>query len=623
MTEIRSGSVTVSVGTAPYQVAFGQGPVDQMIESGSTLALEVQFTPQTPVSVLLLWDDPAVPTRLILDVESIPKIDLNVKDISGRSLIVFPENSLGTANLIVSVSIEDPFHGTNVRMVSLNLTNSSGGFLLVNAPMNLTSSVEHPFHLGYELPIAVPSGVFNITVSVRDIADRTFLATRSITVTRFHTLVIILVDGQRRPLPHLNVSVITAGTLLDEVTTNSSGTAIVSVPSTRIIGPLTLQVSSGGQVVVSRLVESESDTTIQLEVPLYDWNIVVRYQGLNIPTSGARVFLYLDGTMVASATTDLNGIARFVSVPLGSYQVVVNSTLASDDFLNVTHSAEPSETSLELPLVDLSSLSRITATTMLMLAAIAVVAVFGVIAVARHRKKAPMSRHAAELLGGAIPESSVILLVGPSGTGKSILLQNILADLLELDRRCVYVSNAELPSNVRKQLDRMGMKVQDYEKEKKLKFIDAYSGETGKLSGEEYSTPSPNDLTALGIQLTYCIDELGGKADVFLDSLTPILTSGNAERGLEFVRYYGARVAKSGGAFLCVATTATESKTLSRLEEVSDCVLQIERSTGVRNVVGRLLVKKARGADHEREWVGFRITSKGRIEFVSLPSDIR
>jgi KaiC/GvpD/RAD55 family RecA-like ATPase len=167
----------------------------------------------------------------------------------------------------------------------------------------------------------------------------------------------------------------------------------------------------------------------------------------------------------------------------------------------------------------------------------------------------------------------------------------------------------------------MGLKVKDYEKEKKLKFIDAYSGETGTLSGEEYSTPSPNDLTALGIQLTHCIDELGGKADVFLDSLTPILSSGSAERGLEFVRYYGARVTKSGGAFLCVATTAIESTVLSRLEEASDCVLQIERSTEVRKVVGRLLVKKARGVEHEREWVGFRITSKGRIEFVSLPSN--
>ena len=614
--EIRSGSVTIAVATVPYLVDFGQGPVDYTVKAGSTLRLVVQFSAPTPVPVLLLWDDIAVATRLLLKVESVPKIDLSVKDISGRPSAVFPENPVGIAKLIASVSIEDPFHGTNVRMVSLNLTNSSGGFLVMNAPMNLTSHSEDPFRLEYELPIAVPSGVFNVTASVRDIADRTFLATREITVTRFHTLVLMLVDGQGRPLPNLNVSVVAAGALLEEVSSDSSGTAIVNVPPTQVVGPLTLQVRNGRQLIVLRSVESESDAVLQLQVPLYDWSIAVRYQGVNIPASGAGVCLYLNGTMVASAMTDLNGMARFVSVPLGSFQVTVNSTFGSKDFFNVTHSAAASETNLELP-----PLSGITATTMLALAAIALIAVFGVVAATRRKMKAPRFRHVAELIGGAIPQSSIILLVGPSGAGKSTLLQNILTDLLELDRHCVYVSNAELPSNIRKQLVRMGLKVKDYEKEKKLKFIDAYSGETGTLSGEEYSTPSPNDLTALGIQLTYCIDELGGKADVFLDSLTPILSSGSAERGLEFVRYYGARVTKSGGAFLCVATTAIESIVLSRLEEASDCVLQIERSTEVRNVVGRLLVKKARGVEHEREWVGFRITSKGRIEFVSLPSN--
>ena len=208
------------------------------------------------------------------------------------------------------------------------------------------------------------------------------------------------------------------------------------------------------------------------------------------------------------------------------------------------------------------------------------------------------------------------MIVGPSGSGKSVLLQNILADLLQLDRHCVYASNAELPSNIRGALARMGLKAGTYEKGNALRFIDAYSGETGAVSSEEHSVRSPRDLTALGIQLTSCIEELGGKADVFLDSLTPIASPGSSEHALEFVRYYGARITKSGGTFLYVATTATEPALLSQLEEASDCVLQTERLSGMGKTIGRLLVKKARGIEHARGWVGLKITSKGRIEFI-------
>ncbi len=633
VTEIRSVSVTIPVAAAPYQVQLGLGSVDYTAQAGSALRFEVQFVPLTPVPVHLLWDDAAVSTRLLLEAESIPKIDLNVKDASGKSSIIFPENVVGVADLTISVSVEDPFHGTNIRTVSLNVTDSSRRFLIMNTPMNLTSHTETPFRLGYEFSISLPIGVFNITASVLDAVGRTFLAAKEITVAKFHTMVLMLVDGQQRPIANLNVSLTADGSLLEEVTTNSSGIAIAPMPSNVSIAPI-LEVTFKGLVILSRPVDPKSSMLV-IVVPLYDWNIYAKYQGVGIPASGVGIRLYLNGTLVASATTDVSGAARFASVPLGSYKVTISSAFGSWDY-NVTHSAESTGTSLGISMASIIlsivsiilsgypiSVDGVTISLPLILfaMAIAIVAVFALIAVTRRRRKAPKFRHAANLLGGAIPQASVILVEGPSGTGKSILLQNVLADLLDSGRHCVYVSNAELPSNIRKQLDRMGLKVQDYEKGRRLRFIDAYSGETGKLSGEEYSTPSPNDLTALGIQLTHCVDELGGKADVFLDSLTPILSSGDAERGLEFVRYYGARVAKSGGTFLCAATAAIESRALSRLEEASDCVLQIESSSGVPNVIGRLRVKKARGANHERQWVGLKITSKGRIEFVSLPND--
>jgi KaiC/GvpD/RAD55 family RecA-like ATPase len=213
------------------------------------------------------------------------------------------------------------------------------------------------------------------------------------------------------------------------------------------------------------------------------------------------------------------------------------------------------------------------------------------------------------------------MIVGSSGSGKTLLLQNVLADTLRLGRRCVYVSNSELPSNIRDRLKKMGVDVERCQNENMLRFIDAYSGGTGLLSSEKHSVASPRDLTALGMQITRCLEEVGGVGDVFFDSLTPIATAEDSSQAFNFVEYYGARIAKSGGTFLYVASLGVEPDLLRRFEEASDCVLQTEKYTGSRRIRGRILVRKARGLPHQEGWVGFKIASSGRMEFISLPRE--
>ena len=52
-----------------------------------------------------------------------------------------------------------------------------------------------------------------------------------------------------------------------------------------------------------------------------------------------------------------------------------------------------------------------------------------------------------------------MMIVGPSGSGKSLLLQNMLTDSIEAGKSCIYMSNTELPSKIREQLTKMGVKV--------------------------------------------------------------------------------------------------------------------------------------------------------------------
>jgi len=617
-TEIRSASATPGqdLPTTPYSFIMGFQPANYTLASGSVLRFEVKFSPEKAVPVSLLWDNPSTPTRLVMQVESSPNVNLAVRDISGRSSTIFAQNETGVASLIVEALVEEPFGGVNIGIVSLTVANSSGYLLVNDVPMNLTSRVERPFRVHYALPIAVPAGRFNVTVSVRDLAKRTFLTVREITVTQFHTLTLLLVDAQERALPGLNVSFSAEGQSLDEITTSTDGTAALLLPSSEAVGPITLRVRRDTLVILSREVDVESDAMLQLELPVYDWTFNVRVQTLNVPVSGASVELYLNGTLLASNVTDSRGLAAFNAMPLGEYDVSVTSSLGFKRFVNVTHSSNLRETTLDLPV-----LPQIPENALLLLAGIALLAVLGVVAATTRKAGGRRFKHFADLLGGTLPRSAVTMIVGPPGSGKSLLLRNILADSLRLGRHCVYVSNSEMPSKIREQLTKMGLDAEKYQDRNLIRFVDAYSGGTGLVSSEKHYVSSPRDLTALGIQLTVCFEELGGVGDVFLDSLGPIVALGDPAQALKFVHYYGARITKSGGSFLYVATETIDSELLSRLEEASDCVLRTERHVGSRRVWGRLLVKKARGVEHEEDWVGFKITATGRMEFVSLPSE--
>ncbi len=613
--EIRSASVTVSLPSSPYLVIFGLGVVDYTIAAGSTLRFEISVSPARALPVRLLWDSPSTATRLVIRVESVPRLDLRIIDTHGRSSIVFSTNDTGLVQLYAEVIVEDPFHGTNVRTVSLNVTNSSGGFVVKDVPMNLTSQTEVPFRLKYGLPITAPPGRYNVTVSVMDVAGRTFSTSREILVTRFYTLMIMLIDSQKRPAPNLSVSVYADDELLGEVTTNSTGRASVRVPSTQEVGPLRLEIRENATLLLIGQIEVESDSTVQLEVPLYDWDIVVRLETLDLPLSDTVVRLYLNGALVASAKTDLNGMARFTSLPLGTYEVAAESILGSRRFENVTHSSQS-----PIMLLRISVLPGIPESTVLIATLLALFAIFGVIAVRRERARTRRFKHVAELLGGRIPESAVIMIAGPSGAGKTLLLNNILAELRELDRPCLYISNSEVPSRIREQISRLGVDVRKSEKQNQLRFIDSYSSEAGAVSSEKHTVASLNDLTALGIEITRCTDELGTKADVFLDSITPIITSADAGRALNFIRHYGSRATQSGGNFTYTIGTTIDTHALARFEEASDCVFQMEKSLGPRKIFGRLLIKKARGVAHEQDWLNLRVNNKGKLEFLAPPN---
>ena len=348
-TEITYGSVTVPVSSLPYQVQFGLGRVNYTLPAGSSINFGIQFSPVGTVPVMLLWDNPSTSTRLVLRAESVPNVLLEVADASGKISTIFSSNDTSPVKLWAEVTVEDPFYGINVRNVTLSVTNSSGSSLISDVLMSLTSRAESPFRLKYTLPVAVPAGGFNVTASVVDVTGRSFVVSKEILITHLHALIVVLIDSERRPVPDLNVSIYADGQRITEVTTNSSGIGVLWVPSSRVVGPFILEVRHN-PILVFRTdpIQSESDSTLQIVVPLYDWNIAVSFETLSLPVPDALVSLYINDTLVASNVTDVNGIAHFVWLRNGTYEVTVTSWFGSGRFQDVPHVPESMNTTLDV-----------------------------------------------------------------------------------------------------------------------------------------------------------------------------------------------------------------------------------------------------------------------------------
>src|SRR5260370_41648850 len=89
-----------------------------------------------------------------------------------------------------------------------------------------------------------------------------------------------------------------------------------------------------------------------------------------------------------------------------------------------------------------------------------------------------------------------------TGSGKKLLLEQLMREDLRKGRPCVFVSTGEFPDNIRSNMKTMGADVGGYEQKGLLTFVDGYSAEAGQNSKEKGAIASLGDPTTLGIKMT-------------------------------------------------------------------------------------------------------------------------
>jgi KaiC/GvpD/RAD55 family RecA-like ATPase len=225
--------------------------------------------------------------------------------------------------------------------------------------------------------------------------------------------------------------------------------------------------------------------------------------------------------------------------------------------------------------------------------------------------------HFNTLTAGEI-DGGTVSIEGNTGSGKTILSEQLMFEDLKRGKPCVFVSTSDFPSNVRSGMKSMGLDVKGYEQSGLLTFVDGYSAEAGQESTEKFSVPSIGDLTTLGMKISSSLPTQRSKgASLYFDSLVPLASKTKPESIVSFVQSVGAKMKGIGGKAVFTLGPSVDPMVQKQLEDLSDCVVQMEafEERGVRR--RRLKIAKLRARRHQEGWNVFAIEDGKGIIFYS------
>jgi len=213
------------------------------------------------------------------------------------------------------------------------------------------------------------------------------------------------------------------------------------------------------------------------------------------------------------------------------------------------------------------------------------------------------------LMDGPIPRSSSILVLGDSGSGKTVLAYRLLHDELEAGHQCTLLSYDAFPESVRARMAEFGWDITPYVQSGQLQIIDCYSGLTGDSGAQ---VKEPTDLTEVTIQVTGALNKASGApVSVFLDSLTPIFNGLEARQVISFIQTLGAKVKKTGGVFVVLASIgAVSDESIAKIKSTVDGIIELDVVWKGRKVTKYLSIMKMERRRVSSEAVPFDIDHK-------------
>lgn len=221
------------------------------------------------------------------------------------------------------------------------------------------------------------------------------------------------------------------------------------------------------------------------------------------------------------------------------------------------------------------------------------------------------------LVEGHMPPSS-LLLIGPSGIGKTIFGKQFLYNGLVYGEPGIYLSTDESPGRIEETMKSFGFNIDIYKKNGIFRVVDCYSWRMGNKS-DKHSISNPADLAAVSAAIDNARQGLNNTRFV-LDSITGLMTisSHNLTYFSKFLQIIVAKTrTTSSNAIFLVSPQAHDQVFMSYLREIFDGTLEMkmetEKSEAGEEFKRLLRLFSLKGASHKTHWMPFEITNEGIV----------
>jgi KaiC/GvpD/RAD55 family RecA-like ATPase len=218
------------------------------------------------------------------------------------------------------------------------------------------------------------------------------------------------------------------------------------------------------------------------------------------------------------------------------------------------------------------------------------------------------------LVEGTLPSQS-LLLIGPSGIGKTIFCKQFLYNGLIIGEPCIYVATDESPEEIGKSMKSFGFDIEPYKNSGLFRIVDCYSWKLGGNSSSEFAVKNPADLATVSIAIEKAKQGLR-KIRLVLDSITGLtsICSHNLTYFSQFLQIVVAKIRMmSGNAIFTAAPEAHDQQFMSFLRSIFDGTLEMKEDESGKEIKRLLRVFSLKGAKHKTYWTPFEITKSGII----------
>jgi KaiC/GvpD/RAD55 family RecA-like ATPase len=579
--------------------------VNFTLTKGSALQLRVRLiTDDRITGAYLLYDNPTTPTQITLPVKGAATAAITLTTPEGTPTHIFLTKGATNATVVAQINVTDYLGLYMLDSATLSITNEQGNNVATLPNILTTEHRANQYTATLKSNLNLTSGTYTITILITDKTGNIYTATDQFYISPYYITRFRIIDQASDPVAGANITAVaSAGSYGGQ--TNQTGWATLQLPSSNFVGQYSAFITWRNSTFGPYVISVEGDKTVTIGVPIVDVTINVRLLGINL--SGADLRLTKESKFVSSGTTDASGDAYFQQVSRGNYTAQVQYL---GTFFQTQVPLDASGTvRIDVPLPFQGQLPFV------------LILIVGVVAVSilMHRRKLYEAAFGFinVITKGGVPNSCTGVIAGGSGSGKTVLLISLADRSAKTGRGCIYVTNVELPANVRNTSAVLGIDLAKHEAKGNFVFIDCYSALSGIQSKERRALASFTDLTSLGILISSAMEEFGRTTDVYFDSLTPLFTTLKPDYVVSFLQSIGAKVKSSDGRLMATIGTSVEKEALTRIEELSDVVVETQLLESRSGQKRRLRIRKLRGHSYIDTWVSFKIGDGRGVTFLT------